>query len=290
MSDSKPQAPSPFKYQGTGRDLQKNLLTKWYNGISQAEEKGEKVAYLFISGNIAELLRVFDFHLVYPEVNALQCGVRKVAGNFIMRAEDTGYSPDVCAYVKNDIGLMRNDATGPFGKISKPDLLVCTYAGCTTYIKWFEALAQMYDCPLFMLDVPYLREPRISPEDRRYVLGQFQELIQLCERITGKKFDMDKLKEIVMNSRLAEDQWVKILQSAKRTPSPFDAYFEAVFFMAPIYVLRGTPECTTYYEEAYKEIEERIQHGVGPVAQERFRVVMEGPPPLAAFQGLLGTF
>ncbi|MBI5867611.1 MAG: benzoyl-CoA reductase subunit B, partial [candidate division Zixibacteria bacterium] len=52
----------------TGRDLQKDLLQNWYSQLSQANEKGEKVAYLFISGNIMELLKGFDLHVVFPEV------------------------------------------------------------------------------------------------------------------------------------------------------------------------------------------------------------------------------
>ena len=133
-----------YKYQGVARTYQRKLLDDWYSGISSAKENNEKVAYLFISGNIAELLRVFDFHLVYPEVNALQCGVKKVAGDFIMKAEDIGYSSDVCGYVKNDIGLLMSGNIGPFGKISPPDLLVCTYSGWMTYVKWFEGLAKTY--------------------------------------------------------------------------------------------------------------------------------------------------
>ncbi|MCH7886785.1 MAG: hypothetical protein IIA58_02350 [Candidatus Marinimicrobia bacterium] len=81
-----------YKYQGVARTYQRELLDDWYSGISSAKENDEKVAYLFISGNTAELLKVFDFHLVYPEANALQCGVKKVAGDFNMKAEDIGYS------------------------------------------------------------------------------------------------------------------------------------------------------------------------------------------------------
>ncbi|HLB00221.1 MAG TPA: hypothetical protein VJO14_02450, partial [Bacteroidota bacterium] len=97
---------SKFKFQGAGRDLQKNLLTAWYDRLQSANETGRKVAYLFVPGNVAEFLRVFDFELVFPEVNALQCGVRKISGDLILKAEDIGYSPDVCGYVKNDIGMM----------------------------------------------------------------------------------------------------------------------------------------------------------------------------------------
>ncbi|OHB71932.1 MAG: hypothetical protein A2W23_00070 [Planctomycetes bacterium RBG_16_43_13] len=279
-----------YKYQDVGRNYQKDLLGKWYKDLSTANEKKEPVAYLFISGNISELLEVFGFHLVYPEVNALQCGVRKVAGDFILKAEDTGYSPDVCGYVKNDIGLIINNNVGPFGKMPKPDLLLCTYSGCNTYIKWFEALAKFYDAPLFMLDVPYMWNGNIDADSIRYLTRQFSELIPLCEKISGKKFSMERLQEILGLSRKAEDLWVEILESSKRIPSPFDAFFEAVFFMAPIYVMRGKKECVDYYKMALEEIKERIAHQIGPVPKERFRVVMEGPPPWPHFRNFWELF
>ena len=147
-------AEDKFKFQGAGREYQKKLLTAWYDRLQSAHDEGRKVAYLFVPGNIAEFLRVFDFELVFPEVNALQCGVRKTSGDLILKAEDVGYSPDVCGYVKNDIGMMLAGNVGPSGhRLPKPDLLLCTYCGCTTFIKWFEALAHYYDVPLVMLDV-----------------------------------------------------------------------------------------------------------------------------------------
>ncbi len=279
-----------YRHQGTGRDLQKEMLGQWFQRLSEAPARGEPVAYLFISGNIAELLTQFGFHLVYPEVTALQCGIKKVAGDFIVRAEELGYSPDVCGYVKNDIGLLHNGNRSPLGTLPPPSLLVCNYSGCRTYVKWFEALAEFYQAPLVMLDVPYLRGDRIDPADLRYVVGQMEELIETCERMTGKRFDSDRLRADLAESAQAEDLWVKILESSKRTPSPFDAYFEAVFFMAPLYVLRGHPDCLRYYQAAWAEIEERIALGLGPVAEERCRVVIEGPPPWPHFRAFWEMF
>ncbi len=280
-----------YQYQGIGRDLQKQLLGDWYNRLETAPRNGTPVAYLFISGNIGELLRSFGFELVFPEVNALQCGIKKVAGDFILKAEDLGYSSDVCGYVKNDIGLATSGNRGPFGTLPKPDLLLCNYSGCNTYIKWFEALAEHYRARLFLLDVPYRRTGETQrQEDLDYVVLQLQELAKVCAEISGRPYDPDRLSSLLANSREAEDLWVRILHSARQRPSPFDAFFEAVFFMAPIYVLRGTRECVDYYQAAWKEIEERIEHKIGPVSEERFRVVMEGPPPWPHFRSFWELF
>jgi benzoyl-CoA reductase subunit B len=276
--------------QGVGRNYQKDLLTQWYGRITNAKEEGRPLAYLFIQANVCELLRSFGFEVVFPEVNALQCGIKRLSGDYILLSEDIGHSSDVCAYIKNDIGLMMKGGQGPGWTIPKPDLLLCTYAGCATYVKWFEAVSRRYNVPIVWLDVPFLQDEGITKEGTQYVMGQLNELIEVCERITGRKYDEDRLSQSLERSRQAEDLWVEILQSAKNVPSPFDAFFEAVFFMAPIFVLRGTEECLDYYRKAHAEIQERLRLGIGPLPEERFRVVMEGPPPWPHFRSFWDLF
>lgn len=284
-----------YAHQGTGRTLQKELLQSYFDQLVSAPERGEKVAYVFISGNIAEYLRAFGFHLIYPEVTSLQCGIKRMAGTFIGAAEDLGYSPDVCGYVKNDIGLAALDESSPLGKLPKPDVLLCNYSGCRTYIKWFEALAERYGAPLIMLDVPYQRHwgraaEDFAPEDVEYIAGQLRELVPRLEAIAGRGYDDEAHRRMLEDTVEVEAIWSRILESAKARPSPFDAYFEAVFFMAPLYVLRGTPECRRFYEAAWREIEERLEHGIGPIGEEGFRVIVEGPPPWPHFRAFWEMF
>lgn len=284
-----------YRYQGAGRTLQKEMLGEYFRRLEAAPERGEKVAYLFISGNVAEFVRCFGLHIVYPEVTALQCGVKKAAGAFILAAEDLGYSPDVCGYVKNDIGLMRLGRKAPIGTLPPPDVLICNYSGCRTYIKWFEALAEFYGAPLLLLDVPYTRRwdqeaETFDPDDVRYVVGQLEELIPRLEELTGVAYDDERHRRMLEDTVVAEELWSEILRSARRVPSPFDAYFEAVFFMAPLYLLRGLPQCREFYERTCEEIEERIEHGIGPIGRERFRVVVEGPPPWPHFRAFWEMF
>ncbi len=299
MSRARSRRPSPeatdYLHQGTGRALQKDLLQDYFGRLCSAPERGEKVAYVFISGNIAEYLRAFGFHLVYPEVTSLQCGIKRMAGDMIGAAEDLGYSPDVCGYVKNDIGLARKGIASPLGKLPPPDVLLCNYAGCRTYIKWFEALAEMYGAPLVMLDVPYQRHwdraaEEFAPDDVDYIAGQLEELIPRLSEIAGAEYDHDAHQRMLADTVAAEELWSRILNSSRRRPAPLDAYFEAVFFMAPLYVLRGLPECRQFYEATLREVEERLEHGIGPVEEERFRIVVEGPPPWPHFRAFWEMF
>ena len=56
------------------------------------------------SGFPVEFLRPFDFHVVYPENHGALCGARRMAPELAAVAEREGYSRDLCAYARADIG------------------------------------------------------------------------------------------------------------------------------------------------------------------------------------------
>ena len=113
-------------------------------------------------GSLAEILRAFDMHLVFPEINALQTAVRHVAHEYLGVAEDYGYSPDVCGYVKADVAMQLQGGKHPMGRIPKPALALATNA-CNTYVKWAEFWERYYKIPMITLDIPGSRDaPRAA--------------------------------------------------------------------------------------------------------------------------------
>jgi benzoyl-CoA reductase subunit B len=90
-------------------------------------------------------------------------------------------------------------------------------------------------------------------------------------------------------SSLTGRLWSEIKHLTKRTPAPYDAFFDSVTMMAPLYCLRGTEEGLAFFEAAYDELARRADAGQGPLPSERFRYVIEGPPPwphLRAFRDM----
>lgn len=269
-------------YQGQMHLLQKEIMGRYFNRLTRAAEQGDgKAVYMLISGNPVELVHAFDMVPVYPEINALQLAVKKVALPFIQKAEEIGYSMDNCAYVKADVGLFLGDRKTPFATIPLPSLILCNYVGCNVYLQWFEHLAENCNGEIYNLDVPFLRDPSGVPskEDIDYVVKQLEEVIEVCERLTGKKLDWAKFRRIVALSGETGELWSKIKALTKNVPSPYDAYFDSVTMMAPLYCLRGTEDGLRFFETALKEMEEKVRTGTGPLPEERYRFVIEGPPP-----------
>jgi benzoyl-CoA reductase subunit B len=273
--------------------LQKEMIGRHYDALAEAREKGRKVVYTFVPGNLTELIRSFDMLPLLPEINALQSGMRKLSGEYIAEAEKHGHSEDVCTYVKCDIGMLKKGNVGPTGKpLPPPDLLLLSYTGCFTFMKWFELLRQEYDCPVAMLHVPYQADGHIHSHHRDYILEQLRsEVIPKFEQVTGRRYDEDRLREMMRLSARAEDDLVWVLESAKHVPSPIDAYFGGVYYIGPMFTaFRGTPEGVEYYRILREEISERMRLNLGPIlpegqlGKEKYRLVVEGPPNWTSFR------
>jgi benzoyl-CoA reductase subunit B len=272
---------------------QKRMIADHYRRLAKCPESGEKNVYTFVPGNLTELIRSFDLLPVLPEINALQSAMRGKSRDYIAVAEKLGHSEDVCTYVKCDLGMMKSGNVGPTGeRLPEPDLLLLSYTGCFTFMKWFEILREEYRCPVAMLHIPYQGDGVITDDMRRYVVDQLREkIIPMLESISGRRYDEERLREMLTRSARAEDDLVAVLESAKHRPSPIDAYFGGVYYIGPIFTaFRGMEEAVDYYRTLRREVEERMEMGLGPVTpegamgRERFRLVVEGPPNWTSFR------
>ncbi|MFQ5679473.1 MAG: 2-hydroxyacyl-CoA dehydratase subunit D [Gemmatimonadota bacterium] len=310
MSGETVRAPgAPEEVLGRGAREGKRLFQAWFAELGRAAEREEPTAYVFVMGSLVELLRSFDLHIVFPEINSLQTAVRKVSAEYLSLAEDHGFSPDVCGYVKADYALQLRGGEHPMGRIPPPSLAVLTNA-CNTYIKWAEIWERLYRVPIFTLDVPMTRAPiqlvrsgqrgdgppppaPPTRADRRYVEGQLRELIGVCEEVTGRRFDIDRLREILQATNEMGRQWRSLQEANRNVPAPFDAMLEGTIYLGVANGLRGTPEGVSYFQELREEMSLRIRDGLGPLgkpATERHRLLFVGVPCYPIFRRFYELF
>jgi benzoyl-CoA reductase subunit B len=276
---------------GRGNREGGRLVREWFQQLSGASERGEQAAYVFVMGSMVEILRVFDLHTVFPEINSLQTAVRRTAHEYLSEAEDYGYSPDICGYVKADVAVQLRGGAYPPGRIPKPTLALATNA-CNTYIKWAEIWERMYQTPVFTLDVPGTRSAHTqtwpgNPEferDRRYVEQQLRELITLCEELTGKKFDVDRLREVMQHTNEMSRGWQRVLELNRSRPAIFNALTDGTVYLGIANGLRGTPEGATYFRELVEELEYKAANGIGTLDDEKYRLIFIGVPCYPIFR------
>ena len=276
---------------GRGNREGSRLFREWFEALTETAKSGGPAAYVFVMGSMAEVLRCFDLPMIFPEINSLQTAVRHVASDFLNEAEDQGYSPDICGYVKADVALQRRNGEHPMGRIPRPSVAVYTNA-CNTYIKWAEIWERMYDIPLFTLDVPGTREAGAQTwpgdpsfeADRRYVQAQIEELIELLEEQTGIEFDIDRLREVLHYTNIMNEGWRRVLELNKAHPSLFNAVTDGTVYLGVSNGFRGTEEGARYFEELVEEMEYKAEHGIGTLTDEQYRLLFVGVPCYPIFR------
>ena len=279
------------EYRGSIHQQQKDLMLQWYHRLDRAADGGDPPSVsMMISGNCVELLEGFGAEPIYPEVNALQLAIRHQSLDPILVAEDMGYAADNCAYVKADIGCYVKGITPTGGKIPHPTLILCNFVGCNTYLKWFEHTAKLSGAPLYVIDVPFMRADEPSSSDVQYVVAQLKEAVKKLESLTGRRFDHERFREAVRCSAEVEDLWSQIKHLSRSAPAPFDAYFDAITLMGPLYVYRGRQEGVDFFHSALEELRAKRDAREGVYAQENFRLVFEGPPPYPYFRTFRDMF
>jgi benzoyl-CoA reductase subunit B len=276
---------------GRGNADGARLFKEWFAELGQAAEEGRGGAYVFVMGSLVELLRCFDLPVVFPEINSLQTAVRHEAHEYLNEAEDYGYSPDICGYVKADVATQLRGGRLPMGRIPPPGIAVYTNA-CNTYIKWAEIWERMYDCPIVTIDVPGSRAAGLRPgrgdpdfeNDLGYVLAQLRELIPVLEKVSGKAFDVDRLRETLGHANTMARGWQRVLELNKATPSLFNALTDGTIYLGVSNCLRGTPDGAAYFDDLVEEMEFKADNGIGTLTEELYRLLFVGVPCYPIFR------
>ncbi len=282
---------NPAELVGRGNRDGAELFRNWYTDLGETARKKEQAAYVFVMGSFNEILKSFDLPVVFPEINSLQTAVRRVAHEYLDEAEDHGYSPDICGYVKADYSTQIRGGEHPMGQIPVPSIAVLTNA-CNTYIKWAEIWERLHKIPVFTIDIPGTRESGTQTwsgnsdfeNDRRYVEAQIRELITKCEELTGKTFDIDKLRQVLGYANDMSVGWKRIIELNKSRPSLFNALTDGTIYLGVANGFRGTKEGSDYFKDLVEEMEYKAEHGIGTLTDEKYRLAFVGVPCYPIFR------
>jgi benzoyl-CoA reductase/2-hydroxyglutaryl-CoA dehydratase subunit BcrC/BadD/HgdB len=228
----------------------------------------------------AELLRAMGFKVYFPENHGAMLGSTRMAADLIPLANARGFSPDICSYLTSDIGsylkgespLQKMKLPGP----PKADVLVFNTNQCRDVKDWFEFYAREWNVPCIGVHTPRaigeVKETIITD-----IARQIEALIPTLEQVSGQKFDIEKLKEVISLSKQCTVLWKGVLEAAANVPSPI-TFFDGTIQMGPAVVLRGTQEAIDYYKVLLAELKQRIAEGIGAVEGEKYRIYWDGMP------------
>jgi benzoyl-CoA reductase/2-hydroxyglutaryl-CoA dehydratase subunit BcrC/BadD/HgdB len=253
----------------------------FYELDAAAKSEKQKIAWCTSVGP-AEILRAMGFLVFFPENHGAMLGASRMATDLLPIADAQGYSPDICSYLRADIGAYLSNTTPisksykGIGGVPKPDVLVFNTNQCRDVQDWFTWYAKKLDVPVIGIHT-HRNVGKVNPNHIESIATQLKELINSLEYILDQKFDIDELKAVLALSRECSILWKKVLDTARNVPSPF-TFFDGTIHMGPAVVLRGTQQANDYYKSLLAELEDRVQNSIAAVQNEQHRLYWDGMP------------
>lgn len=266
------------------------IVPQYYADAHSAKADGRLVGWMPAMNGVIEVFRAMDIVPVIPENWSPVCAATGLAPECMEAAERMGYSRDLCGYLRNAVGYIHEvmkKPDQPLGGLPAPDLIIAFGGGCIPAMKIFQMFSEHFKVPTFFADAPQIPPDGMTEEVISFATEHFWELVHFLEDLTGKQLDMDRLKEVVRLSDRACELWDEIMDYRCFVPSPFSAAEIGVMFV--MVVLTGMQEAVDFLEKFKQEVEERVEHGVGCVSEERFRLFWDNIP-LWYNMGLLNYF
>jgi len=156
------------------------------------------------------------------------------------------------------------------GRMPKPKAILHCNQPCDNSVAWGTVLAESFpDVEMFILDNPYGDDE----EAVRFIAGQLREGFKYLERMTGKRLDLDRFREVMSNSAKAYRLLYEINEYKKAIPCPIPTSAILRSTSAAFYALTGTERLLSWLEKHLADAKQRYAEGRGGLREEKMRVV-----------------
>ena len=197
--------------------------------------------------------------------------------------EAKGFARDLCGYMRGYWGSIILDKYAFGGPFPKPDILWQNHI-CCSHAKWYQVVNDLEGgIPYFAID--FSVGPYSEVEDYKidYIAGQMLDGIEWLEKVTGRKYDDEKLIKAVYNDCDIVSLWAEISAMNMAIPAPLDE--KSMFSLYVLSTLdRVSDEWVEFHKEMRDEIKYRMDNQIAAVGNERFRIMTDSQPPWAALK------
>jgi benzoyl-CoA reductase/2-hydroxyglutaryl-CoA dehydratase subunit BcrC/BadD/HgdB len=263
-------------------ELMNTIMAEYFYDLNDAAKSPTRKVAWCTSVGPAELLRAMGFAVHFPENHGAMLGATRLSTEMIPEANAIGYSPDICSYLTADIGSFLKKST-PLSRaypgiesVPRPDVLVYNTNQCRDVQDWFSWYARELGVPIIGISSPK-NVVEVTEGHVDDVARQIEALIPTLEQVSGRAFDIERLRKVVALSRQCSELWGRVLETANTTPAPL-SFFDGTIHMGPAVCLRGTQAAIDYYEVLLAELKDRVTQQIGAVDGETVRIYWEGMP------------
>jgi benzoyl-CoA reductase/2-hydroxyglutaryl-CoA dehydratase subunit BcrC/BadD/HgdB len=256
------------------------IIAAYYQECHEAKAVGRPVGWMPPMNGGIELFYAMGLQPVFPENWSPICAAFGLTHKNFEVSENMGYSRDLCGYLRNIIGYvhgMMGDPGNPLGGLPEPDIILPPQGGCAPVMKIFQALKRRFpQAKAFHADMPQVAIENIRQHHIDYAVGEMNRLVDFLTEVTGRRLDLDRLKEVVRLSDKACELWDEIMSFRRFIPTPISASEIGIMFV--MVTRQGTQTAVDYLTRVRDELRERSEKGIGILENEKVRLFWDNIP------------
>src|SRR5690606_13380121 len=275
------------------------IVNDYWSNLFRAKEEGKKVVW-YNGTYIPPFFQAHDLAWVHGEAWSAYLAAKHYETAAQQAGEERGYDRELCSYARTHIGQALIDkknleegiipASDPradaIQSLPAPDMFVNAYPYCSSGQQWDDLIYRLYGkrVPIYNVNIPLLWGGRPDAnylygqewEERSdYVAKQLVGLTEFLELHTGRKYNWDKLSEVMSFIKKAAELRMEAMDLCTAKPSPA-SFFDWIVSIAHVNFLPGTQAIVDYFESVKAEIKQRIADGEGAVPNEKYRFFFDG--------------
>lgn len=238
-----------------------------------------------------ELFHLMDVPTVSNQWWAAVISAKQLAPFYLDKLNEVGFHQGLCRYCSLSMASALTDAPdkASWGGLPTPALLAARLT-CDCIQRVFEIWAHHFNAELVLLDAPAatLLPPRWWEQSRyewrqlyedhrlQFMARQFERLIASLERISGNRFDIERLRALMEQVNRQEEYFEearKAICEAPRTPVRMQ---EQITNVMAAQWQRGSDWAVSHAKAFRDEVVSRASNGVAACPAERLRVMWVG--------------
>ena len=170
-------------------------------------------------------------------VEAISCFLAgtKCEQAFLRKTLEEGFPETMCSYHRVFLGAALTKI------LPKPRCMIYTNLACDGNMMTFPYLKQTCDRPGFYFDVPYEK----NRESVLYVADQLRKLKSFLEDVTGRKISEEAVRQAVLNSKKAAENYRKQLE-LRKDHDPVTSLTYELYAIFMCHLLAGSETAVRY--------------------------------------------
>lgn len=238
-----------------------------------------------------EIFHVMDIPIVTNQWWSAYISAKRLSERYVNVLADAGFPQDSCKYCSLGLGctLDNDPKTAPWGGLPRPTVLVARMT-CDCIQQVFSLWGDALDAPFYPLEAPGWTKKvtnwweraatdweEVYQSDRLdLMVEEIKGLIRMLEDRTGRKFDEDKLLDLMERINEQEEILGEAARLALETrPCPVSIVDQMPNTMIPQWH-RGSDWAIEHVKRFRDEIKDRVDQGLSVCDNERIRIMWIG--------------